>query len=252
MILLYCMVGILIPFVGTCLGSFFVFFLKKEFNPVFQKIMTGFASGVMIAASIWSLIIPSIEMVESSYKIVWIPAVVGLLFGVLFLIFVNRTSDRVQNNSGKRINMLMFSVTLHNIPEGMAVGVCFASVLSGNAEVSLLSAIVLALGIAIQNIPEGAIISMPMNFSGVSKKKAFFTGMMSGVIEPIASLITIALINIVVPLLPYLLAFAAGAMIYVVVEELVPEMHSGNKSFLGIISVIIGFSIMMILDITFG
>lgn len=252
MILLYCMIGILIPFIGTCLGSFFVFFLKKEINPNFQKVMTGFASGVMIAASIWSLIIPSVEMVESQYKLIWLPAVVGLLLGVLFLIFVNKVSDNVQNSKGKGINMLMFSVTLHNIPEGMAVGVCFASVLSGNTGVSLLSAIILALGIAIQNIPEGAIISMPMKLDGVSKKEAFLTGVMSGIVEPIASLITIALINVVVPLLPYLLAFAAGAMIYVVFEELVPEMHNGNKSFWGIISVIIGFSIMMILDITLG
>lgn len=252
MILLYCMIGILIPFIGTCLGSFFVFFLKKEINPNFQKVMTGFASGVMIAASIWSLIMPSVEMVESQYKLIWLPAVVGLLLGVLFLIFVNKVSDNVKNSKGKGINMLMFSVTLHNIPEGMAVGVCFASVLSGNTGVSLLSAIILALGIAIQNIPEGAIISMPMKLDGVSKKKAFLTGVMSGIVEPIASLITIALINVVVPLLPYLLAFAAGAMIYVVFEELVPEMHNGNKSFWGIISVIIGFSVMMILDITLG
>lgn len=252
MILFYCMLGILIPFIGTCLGSFFVFFLKKEINPNFQKIMTGFASGVMIAASIWSLIIPSVEMVESSYKMVWIPAVVGLLLGVIFLIFVNRISNRIQNSSGKGINMLMFSVTLHNIPEGMAVGVCFASVLSGNVGVSLLSAIVLALGIAIQNIPEGAIISMPMKLNGDPKKKAFFTGVMSGIVEPIASLITIVLINVIVPLLPYLLSFAAGAMVYVVFEELVPEMHEGNGSFWGIISVIIGFSVMMILDITLG
>ena len=252
MILLYCLLGILIPFVGTCLGSFFVFFLKKDFDPKFHKIMSGFASGVMIAASIWSLIIPSVELAESQYRMVWIPAVVGLLLGVIFLIFVNKVSDKIQSNSGKGINMLMFSVTLHNIPEGVAVGVCFASVLSGNIGVSLLSAIILAVGIAIQNIPEGAIISMPMQLNGVSKKKSFLTGVMSGIVEPIASLITIILINIVVPLLPYLLAFAAGAMIYVVIEELIPEMHSGNKSFLGIISVIVGFSIMMILDITLG
>ena len=252
MILLYCLLGILIPFVGTCLGSFFVFFLKKDLDPKFHKIMSGFASGVMIAASIWSLIIPSVELAESQYRMVWIPAVVGLLLGVLFLIYVNKVSDKIQSNSGKGINMLMFSVTLHNIPEGVAVGVCFTSVLSGNIEVSLLSAIILAIGIAIQNIPEGAIISMPMQLDGVSKKKSFLTGVMSGIVEPIASLITIILINIVVPLLPYLLAFAAGAMIYVVIEELIPEMHSGNKSFLGIISLIVGFSIMMILDITLG
>lgn len=252
MILLYCLLGILIPFVGTCLGSFFVFFLKKDLDPKFHKIMSGFASGVMIAASIWSLIIPSVELAESQYRMVWIPAVVGLLLGVIFLIYVNKVSDKIQSNSGKGINMLMFSVTLHNIPEGVAVGVCFASVLSGNIGVSLLSAIILAVGIAIQNIPEGAIISMPMQLDGVSKKKSFLTGVMSGIVEPIASLITIILINIVVPLLPYLLAFAAGAMIYVVIEELIPEMHSDNKSAWGIISVIIGFSVMMILDITLG
>lgn len=252
MILLYCLLGILIPFVGTCLGSFFVFFLKKDLDPKFHKIMSGFASGVMIAASIWSLIIPSVELAESQYRMVWIPAVVGILLGVIFLIYVNKVSDKIQSNSGKGINMLMFSVTLHNIPEGVAVGVCFASVLSGNIGVSLLSAIILAVGIAIQNIPEGAIISMPMQLDGVSKKKSFLTGVMSGIVEPIASLITIILINIVVPLLPYLLAFAAGAMIYVVIEELVPEMHSDNKSAWGIISVIIGFSVMMILDITLG
>ena len=252
MILLYCLLGILIPFVGTCLGSFFVFFLKKDLDPKFHKIMSGFASGVMIAASIWSLIIPSVELAESQYRMVWIPAVVGILLGVIFLIYVNKVSDKIQSNSGKGINMLMFSVTLHNIPEGVAVGVCFASVISGNIGVSLLSAIILAVGIAIQNIPEGAIISMPMQLDGVSKKKSFLTGVMSGIVEPIASLITMILINIVVPLLPYLLAFAAGAMIYVVIEELVPEMHSDNKSAWGIISVIIGFSVMMILDITLG
>lgn len=250
--LLYCILGLLIPFVGTCLGSFLVFFLKKNLSDKYQKIMVGFAIGVMLAASIWSLIIPSIEMAEVNYKFVWIPAVVGLLLGVLFLILVNKCSDKLVNNNGKSMNMLMFSVTLHNIPEGMAVGVCFAGVLSGNTGISLLSAIVLAIGIAIQNIPEGAIISMPMQLDGVSKKKAFLTGVMSGIVEPIAALVTMTLINIVVPILPYLLSFAAGAMIYVVVEELVPEMHSGSKSMLGVISVIIGFALMMILDITLG
>ena len=253
MTLLYCILGLLIPFVGTCLGSFLVFFLKKNFDNKYQKIMVGFAIGVMLAASVWSLIIPAIEMAENSYKFAWIPSVMGLLLGVLFLIFVNKYSDRlIKRSNGKSINMLMFSVTLHNIPEGMAVGVCFAGVLSGNTGISLLSAIVLALGIAIQNIPEGAIISMPMHAAGVSKRKAFFAGIMSGIVEPLAAFVTILLINIVVPVLPYLLSFAAGAMIYVVVEELVPEMHSGNKSAIGIISVIIGFILMMILDITLG
>lgn len=250
---LYCVLGILIPFFGTCLGSCLVFFLKSKIDYKFHKVMVGFASGVMIAASIWSLIIPSVEMVESDYSVVWIPAVLGLILGVLFLLFVENFPKKFKMASGDRsIDMLMFSVTLHNIPEGMAVGVCFASALSGNTGVSLLSAIVLAVGIAIQNIPEGAIISLPLKLRDESRKRAFLTGVMSGIVEPIASLFTIALVNIVVPILPYLLSFAAGAMIYVVFEELVPEMHSGKKSVLGIISVILGFSIMMILDITLG
>lgn len=252
MMLLYCMLGILVPFVGTCVGSFLVFFLRKDLGDKFQRIMVGFAVGVMLAASVWSLIIPSIEMAVTQYNFEWIPASVGLLLGVLFLIFVNKFSDRLVSKNSKNMNMLLFSVVLHNIPEGMAVGVCFAGVLSGNTGVSLLSAIVLAIGIGIQNIPEGAIISMPMKLKGLSKKQAFLTGVMSGVVEPIAALITIALLNIVVPLLPYLLSFAAGAMIYVVVEELIPEMHSENKSVLGVISLIVGFVIMMILDITLG
>lgn len=251
--LLYCILGLLIPFIGTCLGSFLVFFLRKGLNDKYQKIMVGFAIGVMLAASVWSLIIPSIEMVEDTYVFVWIPACVGLLLGVLFLIFVNKYSNKlIKNSDCKSTNMLMFSVTLHNIPEGMAVGVCFAGVLSGNTGISLLSAIVLAIGIGIQNIPEGAIISIPMQLEGVSKKKAFLTGVLSGVVEPIAALITMSLINFVVPILPYLLSFAAGAMIYVVIEELVPEMNSGNKSVLGVVGVIIGFILMMILDITLG
>lgn len=250
--LLYCMLGILIPFVGTCLGSFFVFFLKKNLNDKFQNILVGFAVGVMLAASIWSLIIPSVEMAEEIYRASWVPAVVGLLLGVLFLILVNKFSDRLVNNNGSSMNMLMFSVTLHNIPEGMAVGVCFAGVLSGNTGISLLSAIILAIGIAIQNIPEGAIISMPLQLDGVSKKNSFLTGVMSGIVEPIAALVTMALINVVVPILPYLLSFAAGAMIYVIVEELIPEMHKDNKSVFGVISLIIGFVLMMILDITLG
>lgn len=251
--LMYCILGILIPFIGTCIGSFFVFFLRKDLNVRVQKVLVGFAIGVMLAASVWSLIIPSIEMAGEQYKIEWIPAVVGLLLGVLFLIFVDKFYERLEKKSeGRKINMLLFSVTLHNIPEGMAVGVCFAGFLAGNTGISLLSAIILAVGIGIQNIPEGAIISLPMRGQCVSKFKAFQSGVLSGVVEPIAALITIALINFIVPLLPYLLSFAAGAMIYVVIEELVPEMHSGEKSAFGSISVILGFIVMLILDITLG
>lgn len=251
--ILYSIAGILIPFIGTSLGSSFVFFLKKNMNENFQKIIVGFASGVMIAASIWSLILPAVEMAEEQYKIAWIPAAVGMILGVLFLIIVNKSAEKLEGKeNGRKINMLTFSVTLHNIPEGMAVGVCFAGFLAGNSGITLIEAIVLAIGIAIQNIPEGAIISLPLKLEGKSKTKAFISGVLSGIVEPISAMITVLLINMVVPLLPYLLSFAAGAMIYVVVEELVPEMHSGKKSVLGVIGVTIGFVIMMVLDIALG
>ena len=250
--LLYSIIGILIPFIGTSLGSLFVFFLRKEINKKFHRIMIGFAVGVMLAASIWSLIIPSVEMAVKQKIISFIPASIGLILGVIFLIITNYFADMFKNKTkGKKLNMLMFSVTLHNIPEGMAVGVCFAGVL-GHANIKLIEAMLLAIGIAIQNIPEGAIISMPLKIKGMSKKKAFIYGVLSGIVEPIAAVITISLLNIIVPILPYLLSFAAGAMIYVVIEELVPEMHMDKKSSLGIIGVMIGFIIMMVLDITLG
>ena len=248
--ILYSTIGILIPFLGTDLGSLFVFFLKNNINKNFHKLMIGFASGVMIAASIWSLIMPSVEMAEAQDVIEWLPATIGLLAGVVFLIIINNLAKKFENKKG--LNMLLFSVTLHNIPEGMAVGVAFAGFLSGNAGIDLLGAMLLSIGIAIQNIPEGAIISMPLKMNGFSKGKAFLYGVLSGIVEPISAIITIALLKLVVPLLPYLLSFAAGAMIYVVVEELIPEMHSEGKSVLGIIGVTIGFAVMMILDIALG
>ena len=251
--ILYSILGILIPFVGTTLGSGFVFFMKKNINDKFQKLLMGLAAGVMIAASIWSLIIPSVEMAENQNLISWFPASFGFISGIIFLLIINIISNNFENKKNKKkLNMLFFSVTLHNIPEGMAVGVCFAGFLSGNAGITLLASMVLALGIAIQNIPEGAIISMPLKIKNISKPKSFLYGVVSGIVEPIAAIITISLLNIVVPLLPYLLSFAAGAMIYVVFEELVPEMHSGNSSYLGIIGVSIGFIIMMVLDIALG
>lgn len=251
--ILYSIVGVLIPFIGTSFGSSFVFFMKKNMSENFKKIIVGFASGVMIAASVWSLILPAVEMAEAQGKISWIPAGVGFALGVGFLIFINKLAKKFENNgNGKKLNMLFFSVTLHNVPEGMAVGVCFAGFLAGNAGISLAEAIVLAVGIAIQNIPEGAIISMPQKMQGVSKKQAFLQGVLSGIVEPISAIVTILLINIVVPVLPYLLSFAAGAMIYVVIEELVPEMHEGKKSMLGVIGVTFGFIVMMVLDIVLG
>ena len=251
--ILYSIFGILIPFLGTSLGSCFVFFMKKNINENFQKLLIGFAAGVMIAASVWSLIIPSVEMAENQGVISWIPATIGLILGIIFLLIINKFAENIERkNNEKKLNMLIFSVTLHNIPEGMAVGVCFAGFLTGNVGITLVSAMALSIGIAIQNIPEGAIISMPLKIDGVSKQKAFIYGVLSGIVEPIAAIITILLLNIVVPLLPYLLAFAAGAMIYVVFEELAPEMHMGCKSSLGIIGVTFGFAIMMILDIALG
>ena len=249
--LLYSILGILIPFMGTIFGSMFVFFLRKDINNSYEKIMIGFAIGVMLAASIWSLIIPSINLAGNCKIIMWIPASVGLVLGILFLIIINYYADKIRGDKQK-INMLLFSVTLHNIPEGMAVGVCFAGFLSGNTNIKLVECMLLAIGIAIQNIPEGAIISMPLKLDGSSKRKSFIYGVLSGIVEPIAAIITLLLINIIVPILPYLLSFAAGAMIYVVIEELVPEMHEGNRSFLGIIGVIIGFIVMMVLDIVLG
>ena len=250
---LYSILGILIPFIGTSLGSFFVFFMKKDMSESFKKMTVGFAAGVMIAASVWSLILPSVEMAESQGKIAWLPATIGLVLGVTFLIIINKIAQGLESKrNGKKLNMLLFSVTLHNIPEGMAVGVCFAGFLSGNAGIELFEAMLLAIGIAIQNIPEGAIISMPLKIKGMSKSKAFLYGVLSGVVEPISAVITVLLINIVVPILPYLLTFAAGAMLYVVVEELVPEIHTGKKSPLGVIGFTIGFAVMMILDIALG
>ena len=247
---LYSFLGILIPFAGTTLGSAFVFFMKKNINNNLQKILIGFAAGVMMAASIWSLILPSVEMAENQNVLTWLPASVGFAVGVLFLIIINKLAEKIESKTnGKKLNMLLFSVTLHNIPEGMAVGVCFAGFLAQNSGITLLSSMLLSLGIAIQNIPEGAIISMPLKMNGMCKKNAFIYGVLSGIVEPIAGIITIMLINIIVPLLPYLLSFAAGAMIYVVIEELVPEMH---KSTLGIIGVTLGFLVMMILDIALG
>ena len=251
--ILYSIGGILIPFIGTGFGSSFVFFMKKDINHKLQKFIVGFAGGVMLAASIWSLILPSIEMAENQNIVSWKPACIGILLGVLFLIFINKIAEIFEKKSnGKKFNMLLFSVTLHNIPEGMAVGVCFAGFLSGNAGILLLEAIVLSIGIAIQNIPEGAIISMPLKMQNMEKKKAFIYGVLSGIVEPIAAIVTIMLTNVVVPILPYLLSFAAGAMIYVVIEELIPEMHEGEKSELGAIGTTVGFLIMMILDVVLG
>lgn len=251
-LLLYIIFGIFIPFFGTCLGSCFVFFLRESINNKIHKVMIGFSIGVMLAASVWSLIIPSVEMAKKQHAVSFLPASIGLFLGILSLLLINNYTNRLNNYSdSNKINMLFLSVTIHNIPEGMAVGVCFAGVIA-NANISLAEAMLLSIGIAIQNIPEGAIISMPFSTSGLSKRKSFMYGLISGIVEPIAAFITIILINFIVPILPYLLSFAAGSMIYVVIEDLIPEMQTDNRSILGIIGVSLGFIIMMILDIVLG
>ena len=253
--------GLLIPFLGTTLGAATVFLMKNKMNATVEKLLLGFSSGVMIAASVWSLLMPSIGMAESQNIISWIPASVGFLLGILFLLVLDSIvphlhlhSDKPEGMKAKikKTTMLVFAVTLHNIPEGMAVGVTFAGALIENAGITMAGAFALAIGIAIQNFPEGAIISMPLKSEGTSKFKAFIYGTLSGIVEPIGAIITILLTNAVVPILPYLLSFAAGAMIYVVVEELIPEAQSGEHSNIATIGVAIGFVIMMILDVALG
>lgn len=254
-------VGLMIPFLGTLLGSALVFFMKNKINTKVEKVLLGFASGVMIAASIWSLIIPSIDMAENQKIVAWIPASVGFLLGIFFLLILDSIIPHLHLKSDepeglpaklKKSTMLILAVTLHNIPEGMAVGVIFASAMIGNTGITMASALALSLGIAIQNFPEGAIISMPLKSSGISKAKAFLYGTLSGIVEPIAAFFTILLTKYIVVALPYLLSFAAGAMIYVVVEELIPESQIGHHSNLGTVGVAIGFVIMMILDVALG
>ena len=253
--------GILIPFLGTSLGAACVFFMKKSLNDRVQRSLTGFAAGVMVAASVWSLLIPAMNMSEEMGKLAFIPAAVGLLLGMAFLLLMDRViphlhlgSDEPEgaHSSLSKSMMLIFAVTLHNFPEGMAVGVVFAGMLEGSAGITLAGAFALAIGIAIQNFPEGAIISMPLRAEGIKKSKAFAGGVLSGIVEPIGAVLTILASGFIVPVLPYLLSFAAGAMLYVVVEELIPEMSQGEHSNLGTIFFAVGFSIMMILDVALG
>lgn len=253
--------GILIPFVGTAAGAGCVFFLKNAIRPNVQKALLGFASGVMVAASVWSLLIPAMDMSGSMGKLAFVPAAVGLCLGMGFLLLMDKLIPHLHLDCNEpegvpcnlaRTTMLVLAVTLHNIPEGMAVGVVFAGMLTGEASISAAGAFALAIGIAIQNFPEGAIIALPLKSEGASRKKAFFMGAMSGIVEPVGAVITILLARFIVPVLPYLLAFAAGAMLYVVVEELIPESAEGEHSNVGTIGFAIGFVIMMILDVALG
>ena len=253
--------GLLIPFLGTTLGSATVFLMKNKLNKKVEKILLGFAAGVMIAASVWSLLIPSIDMAQEQGILPWLPAAIGIMLGIVFLLVLDSLIPHLHLESTKpegikiklkKTTMMVFAVTLHNIPEGMAVGVSFAGTLMENTGITLAGAFALAIGIAIQNFPEGAIISMPLKAEGMSKGKAFLYGTLSGIVEPIGAIITILLTSTVIPILPYVLSFAAGAMIYVVVEELIPESQVGEHSNIGTIGVAIGFTIMMILDVALG
>ena len=253
--------GILIPFLGTTLGSACVFFMKKSLSDLVRRSLAGFAAGVMVAASIWSLLIPAIEQSESMGKLSFLPAFIGFWGGVLFLLLLDRLiphlhvgSEQAEGPKSKlgRTTMMVLAVTLHNIPEGMAVGVVYAGFLSGNTQITAASALALSLGIAIQNFPEGAIISMPLRAEGEKKSKAFLGGVLSGVVEPIGAVLTIVAAQFIIPALPYLLSFAAGAMFYVVVEELIPEMSQGRHSNLGTVFFAVGFSVMMVLDVALG
>ena len=251
-----------IPFIGTSLGAFTVFFMKDKINPKTEKILLGFAAGVMIAASVWSLLIPSIDLARQRGKISWLPALIGFALGIVFLLLIDSIVPHLHLKSTKpegfdkglfsKTAMMLFAVTIHNIPEGMAVGVTCAGAIGENPRITLASALVLSVGIAIQNFPEGAIISMPLKAEGMGKGKAFFYGVLSGAVEPVGAIITLLLTSHILPLLPYFLSFAAGAMMYVVIEELIPECQSGEHSNLGTIGAAVGFALMMVLDVALG
>ncbi len=252
--------GLLIPFIGTTLGSVCVFFMKKELSQELTKILSGFAAGVMVAASVWSLLIPSMDNSAHMGKLAFVPAVVGFIIGMLFLLLLDNIIPHMHIDNSvegpksnfKKTTMMVLAVTLHNIPEGMAVGILYAGWMQGNTSISVTGALALAIGIAIQNFPEGAIVSMPMRSQGTSKLKAFLYGMFSGIVEPIAGLVTILMSAWIITVLPYLLSFAAGAMIYVVVEELIPEMTEGEHSNKGTLAFMVGFCLMMALDVALG
>jgi len=253
--------GLLIPFVGTTAGAACVFFIKRDFSRNVERALTGFAAGVMVAASIWSLLIPAMEQESRMGRWAFAPAVIGFWLGILFLLLLDHVIPHLHRHPDQeegpkssltRSTMLVLAVTLHNMPEGMAVGVVYAGLLSGSENITAGGALALALGIAIQNFPEGAIISMPLYAEGKSKAKSFWLGLLSGAVEPVFGALTVIVAALVVPAMPYLLSFAAGAMLYVVVEELIPEMSAGEHSNIGVVFFAIGFSLMMALDVALG
>lgn len=254
-------IGLLVPFLGTCLGSGCVFFMKDRISPMVQRLLSGFAAGIMVAATIWSLMIPAIDSAAWMGRLACIPAAVGFLLGILFLLLLDHIIPHLHVGSEKpeglkaklqKSTMLVLAVTLHNIPEGMAVGVVLAGWISGNSGITAAGTLALSLGIALQNFPEGAIISMPLRAEGAGKSRAFLYGVLSGVVEPLAAMLTILAAGFILPALPYLLSFAAGAMIYVVVEELIPESAVGEHSNLGTLFFAAGFAVMLALDVALG
>lgn len=252
-------IGLMIPFLGTSLGAAGVYFMKRAFSDNISRMLTGFAAGVMTAASVWSLILPAIEQSAEMGRLSFLPTFIGFWLGILFLLlldhiipFLKRFSTDNKKNASVRVPMMVLAVTLHNIPEGMAVGAVYAGFLTGDGSVTLGGALALALGIAIQNLPEGAIISMPLHAQGKSKTKSFFDGVLSGAVEPIFGALTILCAGCIIPMMPYLLSFAAGAMIYVVVQELIPEMTQGEQSHIGVIFFAVGFTLMMAMDVALG
>ena len=255
------LIGLLIPFLGTALGAGCVFFMRKALSQSVQKALSGFAAGVMVAASVWSLLIPAMEQSSGMGSWAFLPAFVGFWLGVGFLLLLDHVIPHLHRNASKaegpksrlaRTTMMVLAVTLHNIPEGMAVGVVYAGLRSGSAEITAGGALALALGIAIQNFPEGAIISMPLHAEGAGKGKSFLYGVLSGAVEPVFGLVTVLAAGLIVPAMPYLLSFAAGAMLYVVVEELIPDMAQGQHSHIGVLVFALGFSLMMALDVALG
>lgn len=253
--------GLLIPFAGTTLGAACVLLLRKELGDGIRRALTGFAAGVMVAASIWSLLIPAMDQAAGLGRLAFLPAAAGFWLGILFLLALDTVIPHLHQNAEKaeglparlpRTTMMLLAVTLHNIPEGMAVGVVYAGLAAGGAPITAAAALALSLGIAIQNFPEGAIVSMPLRAAGMSKPRAFVLGTLSGAVEPVAALLTILAASWVVPALPVLLSFAAGAMLYVVVEELIPEMSEGAHSNIGVLAFAAGFSCMMVLDVALG
>ena len=252
---------LLLPFLGTSLGAGCVFFLKDAMNPLIQRALTGFAAGVMVAASVWSLLVPAMEQAADMGRWAFIPAVVGFWLGILFLLALDRTIPHLHQSGGspegphtqlRRTTMLVLAVTLHNIPEGMAVGVVLAGWMAGNGAITAAATLALSIGIAIQNFPEGAVIAIPLHGEGVGKSRAFLYGVLSGAAEPLAAVLAIWAAGLILPALPYLLSFAAGAMLYVVVEELIPESSAGRHSNLGTLFFAVGFTVMLALDVALG